>query len=67
LETVEFAVRLARVVARSTGKPTYVGNSASFASAGRGGDVEEEMRGFRKIVDVISELLQTNDGAKDRM
>ncbi len=35
----------------------YVGNSTSFASAGLGGTVEEEMEGFRRVVDVVMGLL----------
>jgi len=35
-----------------------VGNSASFASAGVGGTVEEEMEGFRRIVEVTMSLLE---------
>jgi hypothetical protein len=31
----------------------YVGNSLSFASAGMGGTVEEEMEGFKKVVEVV--------------
>jgi len=31
----------------------YVGNSISFASAGMGGTVEEEMEGFRKVVEIV--------------
>ncbi|KAF2395948.1 hypothetical protein EJ06DRAFT_484381 [Trichodelitschia bisporula] len=52
-QTLDFATRLAKVLARKTGKPTYVGNSVSFSAAGRGGDVEEEMDGFRRIVEVV--------------
>lgn len=35
--------------------PVYVGNSISFASAGSGGSVEEEMEGFRICVDAVIE------------
>lgn len=35
----------------------YVGNSMSFASAGMGGTVEEEMEGFRRVVGVVVGLL----------
>jgi len=31
----------------------YVGNSISFASTGLGGTVEEEMEGFRKVVEIV--------------
>jgi hypothetical protein len=55
---VDFATRLAKVLARKTAKPVYVGNSISFASAGMGGTVEEEMEGFRRCVEVVVGLLQ---------
>jgi hypothetical protein len=32
-----------------------VGSSISFASAGMGGTVEEEMEGFKKVVEVVME------------
>jgi len=35
----------------------YVGNSMSFASTGMGGTVEEEMEGFRRVVEVVTRLL----------
>jgi hypothetical protein len=50
---------LAKVLARKTGKPVYVGNSSSFASAGMGGTIEEEMEGFRRVVEVVMELLKS--------
>lgn len=60
---LDFTTRLAKVLARKTGKPTYVGNSISFASAGMGGTVEEEMEGFRRCVEVVMGLLQGSDKA----
>lgn len=41
------------LLARKTGKPVYVGNSISFASAGMGGTVEEELEGFKKVVEIV--------------
>jgi len=52
IQTLDLADRLAKSVARKTNLPTYVGNSVSFFSAGRGGDVEEEMESFKKVVAV---------------
>ena len=49
---------MAKLMARKTGKPVYVGNSISFAIAGMGGTVDEEMEGFRKIVEVVLEEVQ---------
>ncbi|KAF2792498.1 hypothetical protein K505DRAFT_362861 [Melanomma pulvis-pyrius CBS 109.77] len=56
--TVDFATRLAKVLARKADKPVYVGNSIGFASAGMGGTVEEQMEGFRRCVEVVVGLLE---------
>jgi hypothetical protein len=56
--SIEFTTRLAKLLARKLGKPVYVGNSISFASAGMGGTVEEEMEGFKKVVQVVMEEAQ---------
>jgi hypothetical protein len=53
--SIEFTTRFAKLLARKTGRPVYVGNSISFASAGMGGIVEEEMEGFKKVVEVVME------------
>ena len=60
--SVEFASRLAKLLARKTGKPVYVGNSISFASAGMGGTVEEEMEGFKRVVEVVLEEVHKYAG-----
>jgi hypothetical protein len=59
--TLDFATRLSKVLARKTGKPVYVGNSSSFASAGMGGTIEEEMEGFRRVVEVVMGLLKSQN------
>ncbi len=59
---MEFTTRLAKILARKTQKAVYVGNSISFASAGMGGTIEEEMEGFKKVVDVVMEEVQKRDG-----
>jgi hypothetical protein len=59
--SVEFTTRLARLLARKTGKPVYVGNSISFASTGMGGTVEEEMEGFKKVVEVVMDAVRQNE------
>lgn len=56
--SVDLATRMASLLARKTMRPVYVGNSMSFASAGMGGTVEEEMEGFKKIVEVVMEEAQ---------
>lgn len=55
---MEFTSRLAKLLARKTQLPVYVGNSVSFASAGLGGTVEEEMVAFRSVVEAIMPRLQ---------
>ncbi|KAH6841002.1 hypothetical protein B0I37DRAFT_385811 [Chaetomium sp. MPI-CAGE-AT-0009] len=61
--TIEFTTRLAKLLARKTQRPTYVGNSISFASTGLGGTVEEEMDAFKKVVEVTLSQLQPVIGA----
>jgi len=58
--TLEFTTRLAKLLTRRTGKPVYVGNSISFASAGMGATVEEEMEGFKKVVEVVMGEIGTS-------
>jgi hypothetical protein len=59
--SLDFTTRLARLLARKTNKPTYVGNSISFAGAGLGGTVEEEMEGFRRVVDIVIASIEGNN------
>ena len=49
---------MAKLLARKSQLPVYVTNSMSFANAGMGGTVEEEMEAFKTIVQVVSEKLQ---------
>ncbi|RDL40431.1 ARM repeat-containing protein [Venustampulla echinocandica] len=56
--TLEFTTRLAKLLAQRTQKPVYVGNSISFADTGMGGTVEEEMEGFRKVVEVVTDEVK---------
>ncbi|MCJ1456885.1 hypothetical protein MMC28_007251 [Mycoblastus sanguinarius] len=51
--SVDFATRVAKILARKTGKPTYVGCSAVFG----GGQIEEEMAGVRAAVDGVMKAL----------
>jgi hypothetical protein len=59
--TLEFATRIAKLLARKLGIPVYVTNSISFANAGMGGTVEEEMEAFRAIVQIVLQQLQAGD------
>ncbi|CAG8975925.1 hypothetical protein HYALB_00007054 [Hymenoscyphus albidus] len=56
--SVDFTTRIAKLLARKTERPVYVGNSITFAGAGMGGTVEEEMEGFKKVVEVVMEEFQ---------
>ncbi|PNY29517.1 Uncharacterized protein TCAP_00552 [Tolypocladium capitatum] len=70
--TLEFTTRLAKLISRRAQLPVYVTNSVSFADAGMGGTVEEEMEAFKSIVEVTLERLRgagvdstaTSTGAK---
>lgn len=44
---------MAKLLAKKMSVPCYVGNSMSFAGMGRGGDVDEEMEGFRMVVGAV--------------
>jgi hypothetical protein len=55
--TLDFTTRLSKLLARKTGKPIYVSSSMSFVNAGMGGTVEEEMEGFKRVVQVVMSLL----------
>lgn len=44
---------MARLLARKTGKPCYVGSSINLSNAAGGGSVEEEMLAFRAVVEVV--------------
>lgn len=59
--SVEFTTRLAKLLARKTSRPVYIGNSISFESAGMGGTVEEEMEGFKKVVEVVMAEVNKSD------
>lgn len=58
---MEFTTRLAKLLARKAQLPVYVTNSMSFANAGMGGTVEEEMEAFKTIVQVVTEKLQLSN------
>ena len=63
--SLDFTTRLAKVLARKVGRPVYVGNSISFASAGMGGTVEEEIEGFKKVVEVVLDEFHKSQPAAD--
>jgi len=55
--TIDFATRLAKALARKAHRPCYVGWSGTFTGMGRGGDVNEEMTAFRTVFENIINLL----------
>ena len=57
--SVDFATRVAKIVAKRLGRPTYVGWSGELGAAGGniGGQFGEEMEGFRKAVEGIMGAL----------
>jgi Proteasome assembly chaperone 4 len=56
--TFELTTRLAKLLAKKTRLPVYVGNSMSFASAGLGGTMEEEMEAFKQVAGLVLSKLQ---------
>ncbi|KAK2072274.1 hypothetical protein P8C59_006638 [Phyllachora maydis] len=56
--TLDFANRMAKLVARKTQLPVYVANSISFASTGMGGTVEEEMDAFGAVAELVLSHVQ---------
>ncbi|KAJ2894303.1 hypothetical protein MKZ38_007742 [Zalerion maritima] len=56
--TLEFATRLAKLLAKKTHLPVYVSSSLRLEAAAMGGNVEEEMEAFKKIVDISLKVLQ---------
>lgn len=57
---------MAKILAKRTARPCYVGCSISFASAGRGGSVEEEMEGVRAVVEAVVGLVK-GEGAVEAL
>ncbi|KAI1354939.1 hypothetical protein F5Y01DRAFT_311315 [Xylaria sp. FL0043] len=57
--TLEFTTRLAKILAKKTNMPVYVGNSISFASTGLGGTMEEEMEAFKQVAAVAIHKLKS--------
>ncbi|MCJ1249103.1 hypothetical protein MMC30_006326 [Trapelia coarctata] len=59
--SIDFATRVAKILARRTLKPTYVGCSATFPGA----TVEEELAGGRAAIETImGELTAKEDSAQ---
>ncbi|KAJ5704154.1 hypothetical protein N7493_011292 [Penicillium malachiteum] len=56
--SIEYTTRVAKILARRTSKPIYVG--CSIDPNGLGLTVEEEMEGLTQIVNVIAEKIGQN-------
>ncbi|MCJ1387386.1 hypothetical protein MMC18_000229 [Xylographa bjoerkii] len=59
--SIDFATRVAKIVARKTGRPTYVGCSATFGGA----TVEEEIEGVKAAIEaILNELAALKQNIK---
>ncbi|GKT48908.1 uncharacterized protein ColSpa_09089 [Colletotrichum spaethianum] len=56
--TLEFTTRVAKLLAKRTNMPVYVGCSINLGGSAMGLSVEEEMEAFRAIVDVVTGKLK---------
>ena len=54
--TIDFATRVAKIVAKRTGKPTYVGWSGELEAGGV--QFEEHMEVYKQAVEAILEVLK---------
>jgi len=52
------ATRVAKILAKRTRRPAYVGCSVNFSSAGRGGNVDEELEGIRGVVEAVVKKVE---------
>ncbi|KAK3671305.1 hypothetical protein LTR78_008765 [Recurvomyces mirabilis] len=50
----DFVTRMAKLLAKRTGKLCYVGGALNMSNAAAGGTVDEEMQAFRSIVEVVN-------------
>jgi hypothetical protein len=50
---LEFATRAAKVLARRTGMPVYLGCSVQLGEIGGGTGVDEEVQAFRGVVEAV--------------
>ena len=56
--SLDFTTRMAKVLARKTSMPCYVGSSVDLSSAAGGGSVEEETEAFKLIVQVVMKAVE---------
>ncbi|KAF8470884.1 hypothetical protein BDZ91DRAFT_693894 [Kalaharituber pfeilii] len=62
-QNLDTTTRIARILARKSKRPCYVGCSMDFAAAGLGGSVEEVMEGIRVVVRVVGGEVGRIEGA----
>ena len=58
--SIDHATRTARILARKTGMPVYVGCSIDFSEL----VVEEQMEGLTKIIETVMEKWEEHQTAK---
>lgn len=63
--TLDFTMRLAKLLVSKFDIPVYVGNSISFATAGLGGTVEEELDGVKSCIDVVVGAVERLEMRRD--
>ena len=63
--TLDFTIRIAKLLARRTQRPCYVGSSINLSGAAGGGTVDEEMEAFRAVVDVVKAEVDRADPLRD--
>ena len=56
---------MAKVLARKTCMPCYVGSSINLSTAAGGGSVDEEMEAFRLVVEVAMKAVERTNAARD--
>ncbi len=55
---MDFTTRFAKLLAKRTQMPVYVGNSVSLATVALGGTPEEEMAAFKAAVEAVLPRLR---------
>ncbi|KAI9873396.1 MAG: hypothetical protein M1830_000464 [Pleopsidium flavum] len=61
--SVDFTTRVAKILARRTGMPVYVGGSVDF---GMGATIEEEVEGLKGVIDVVVAEVGKTKEEKER-
>lgn len=65
--SIDFTTRTAKILARRTGMPAYVGGSVSFGGGyGMRPTVEEEVEGLKAVVDVVVREVERKKAEEDK-